>query len=505
PPTPTPTTIPLAPTVPITDVVSARLVAAGGAHTCAVIRGGAWCWGQNDFYGQLGDGGFAMQNKPVQVQGLASGVKSIAAGVVHTGALMTSGAVKCWGNNYWYALGISTLDHSYSPTAVDVLGIEDAIDIAVGNHQSCVLLADRTVKCWGWNAFGKLGIGSTDDSVATPTHVIDGATQRSLENVQAIAVSFNHHMCALVQGGLKCWGGNAPLGTGSAISSTVPVDILPPGSGIVALDTGEKETCFVKRDNSVWCWGSKDNSVFTSTTPALINTLPLSTTKITVGNNFACALLVDGSIRCWGGVQADGENYGYLGTATTGTSRAPIEIPGIGRDIADISAGSRHACAMAANGEIRCWGYNQFGQLGDGVRPAHPLPQPLAVTRTTGPIVALAPGGHHNCLLTTGGIVRCWGANQYGQTGTGTTSLVVTNSLPVNLPMPAIAIGSGYHHSCAVTTDGAVWCWGRNQYGQLGNGNDSDSTSPVRVVALDGPAVELTVGRDHACVRLAAG
>jgi alpha-tubulin suppressor-like RCC1 family protein len=342
-------------------------VATGYVHTCAVTAaGGAQCWGANGS-GQLGNGTNADSSKPVDVIGLESGVVAIAAGGEHSCALTRAGAVKCWGLNSGGQLGNGTNLDSSRP--VDVIGLTSGVTaIAAGAGWDCALTSAGGVRCWGWNAYGQLGNGLTQNS-STPV-----AVKGLASGVRAISAN-NLHGCALtIAGRVKCWGsisiGDVPAKT----DSDVPVDV--PG------------------------FGAGDKAVAT-------------------GGLHACAITGAGGVRCWG---TNGE--GELGNGSRTDSAIPVAVSGLSKGVTGLAVGSTydylptHICALTSAGGVMCWGPNGSGQLGNGAR--RDSSRPVPVSGLTSGVTAVAVGGSHTCAITQAQRVKCWGANSNGQLGNGT-------------------------------------------------------------------------------------
>ena len=266
------------------------------------------------------------------------------------------------------------------------------------------------------------------------------------------------HTCALTSaGGVRCWGanGSGQLGDGTLTNRPAPVDVPGLSSGVVAVSGGGGHTCALTAAGGVMCWGRND--------------------------------------------------YGQLGDGTTTNRPSPTNVIGLSSGVAAISAGGYHTCAVMTNGTLKCWGRNNRGQLGNGTSAN--ASTPFTVPGLTG-IVAVAAGGSdsdggHTCALTSAGAAKCWGRNDFGQIGDGTTS---DRFQPVDvsgLSSGAVAIGEGRYHSCALTNAGGVKCWGWGIGGQLGLGTGGSSTTPVDVVGINGNAVALTVGGSQNCALMA--
>jgi len=304
------------------QTVTAQGVAAltaGDEHTCALTStGGVKCWGWNAD-GQLGDGTTTHRSTPVDVSGLTSGVTAPAAGSAHTCAVTNAGGVKCWGDNYWGQLGDGTTIDRYTP--VDVSGLMSEVTaLAAGGGHTCALTSTGGAKCWGWNADGQLGDGTTTDR-STPVDV-SGLTS----GVTALAVGYLHTCAVTTAGGVKCWGDNywGQLGDGTTTAHSTPVDVSGLTSGVTALAAGSAHTCAVTSTSGVKCWGAN--------------------------------------------------HRGQLGDGTTTARSTPVDASGLTSGVAVLAAGADHTCAVTSAGGVKCWGYNGYGQLGDGTTTARSTP-----------------------------------------------------------------------------------------------------------------------------------
>ncbi len=224
------------------------------------------------------------------------------------------------------------------------------------------------------------------------------------------------------------------------------------------------------------------------------------TPVIAAGGYHTCVLSSAGAVQCWG------ENaHGELGNGTTDNSSVPVAVSGLSNGVVAIAAGKSHTCALTSAGAMQCWGDNQFGQLGDGRKDTFSR-MPVAVSRLSGRVVAVAAGAYHTCALSSAGAVQCWGENAHGELGNGTTD---NSSVPVavsGLSSGVVAIAAGRSHTCALTAAGAMQCWGDNQFGQLGDGRkDTFSRMPVAVSRLSSGVVVVATGDYHTCARTSGG
>jgi len=205
-------------------------------------------------------------------------------------------------------------------------------------------------------------------------------------------------------------------------------------------------------------------------------------TAIAAGGGHTCALLSGGTVQCWG--YGDGGQLGNGASGIFSFSSVPVSVTDL-TEVTAIAAGTGDTCALITGGTVQCWGWNTWGELGDGTPNNSNVP--VSVSGLTG-VTGIAPGGGHTCALISGGTVQCWGYNYYGELGNGTS----TNSPPYGSYVPVgvvsltgvTAITAGQDHTCALLSGGTVQCWGRNLHGELGNGSIYPSIVPVSVSGL---------------------
>lgn len=363
----------------------------------------------------------------------AAAIGNISAGHSHVCAIASPFAVRCWGMNDHGQLGngrTSGLDPN--PRPGDVSGRPNGIEaVAGGLYHSCDIDVD-TVRCWGWNAFGQLGAGDTNDRL-TPTAVT------GLPGAPTMVVAGSGHTCAVVGGGVHCWGHNDEGQLGNGQAGCDPQDLF----------------------------GCQ------SATPVAVPGLS-GVTDIKAGSNHTCAV-AGGRVSCWGANWS-----GQLGNgrppATEQYAIRPVAVTGL-TDARKVALGTDHSCALTGSGGVMCWGGNDSGQLGDGTKTDRSTP----VTVATRGAAQLAAAWVHTCLVSTKGGVACWGRNQWGQLGDGTktnrTRPVAVSGLGVGSDV--LEVTGGYQFTCALLADNDVRCWGRNDFGQLGDGTTETRTKPA--------------------------
>jgi hypothetical protein len=465
-----------------------QALSSGQDHTCAIVNGGAQCWGY-DNWGQLGQGvGAGYSAVPVQVTGLTSGVQALAAGVQFTCAVV-NGSAQCWGYNDFGQLGNNSTNFSFSP--VQVSGLSTGVEqIATGQVSSCAVV-NGGVFCWGYGHNGALGNNSTAQSdVPVAVSGLNGVGL--LSGVQAIGAG-QSNFCVVANGAAACWGDNASgdLGNNSAGQSNVPVQVSGLSGGVEAIAPGSGFACAVA-NGGVSCWGT--NSVgelgqvhSPSSIPVALASLAAGAQTVKAGAGQACAL-VNGGVECWG------ENtFGQVGNNSLTSAYAPAQVVGLAAGVAATEAGATHTCTIV-NGGVECWGDNTTGALGNNSTLS--TSSPVQVAGLSAGVQSVALGSGYTCAVVNGG-ARCWGVNANGTLGDNTTSLSTTPAQVSGLTGGVQRIAAGLAHACA-EVNGAVQCWGDNVSGDLGNNSTAQSVLPVTVTGLSG-VQSLAAGDAHTC------
>jgi alpha-tubulin suppressor-like RCC1 family protein len=295
-----------------------------------------------------------------------------------------------------------------------------------------------------------------------------------------LSVGTSHACAVTADKRAVCWGDNqfGQLGNGSTENSNVPVRVARLDE-TKAVSCGGHHCCALAVNGSLSCWGHfngvpKDLALdgYYAATPVTIDVpVGLSVSAIAVGSDRACAILGDGSAVCFGN-----NEFGKLGCGDGSSHLEPVFVEGLS-GAAKIVMGEKHTCALLADGTVSCWGWNAHALLGRD-DPAYQYETPVQVAGLSG-TVALAAGSYHTCSVSAEGSVACWGVNGNGQLGNSGTAI----SLPTAVSgLNAGALGACLSHSCAVLKTGAISCWGYNGYGQLGNGTTENSAAPVSVL-----------------------
>ncbi|MCJ7726155.1 MAG: RCC1 repeat-containing protein, partial [Acidimicrobiia bacterium] len=381
-------------------------VATGEEHSCAILSdGSAWCWGENG-KGQLGDNTTTDRFTATRVvgpggSGYLSGVVGLTVGREQTCAFLGDGSTYCWGENGNGQVGDGTTTDRRSPTRVRGIGgvgwLSGVVGIDAGREYTCARLSDDTMACWGDNAKGQLGDGTGRDR-RTPVTVVGSGGSGSFAPVAAIGMGFQHSCAVLTNGTAWCWGegGRDRLGNGSTSDRYLPTQVLGAGgvgflTNVSQISGGDQHSCAAATDGTAWCWGRNDQ--------------------------------------------------GQLGTGSTSDETYPAQVSGRGGSgiltgVATVGSGSDHTCSRHGDGSVSCWGANSRGQLGDGT-----------TTRRLSPTQVVGPGA-------------------------------------VGTFEDAFQVSVDWYHTCAARGAGEAWCWGGNDRGQLGDGTTTDSPYPVEVSGL---------------------
>lgn len=485
---------------------SVRSIASGRLHSCALTAaGGLKCWGTNG-YGELGRGSAGgLDGTPRDVVGLTTGVALGSLGRSHSCALMATGspggAVKCWGANFSAQLGRGTIG-AQDGTPADVVDLPlGASAIASGGTHTCALATGGRVACWGYNSEGQLGRGTSGPEPASAPRDV-----RLPPEVTALSLGQSHACALRDQGRVSCWGANyqgqaGQPNTGTAVQG-VPRDVSGL-TGLRAVSGGGSHSCAVTGGGGVKCWGDNNSGqVGRGSTggqydvPQDVSGLASGVVAVSAGGYHSCAVTVTNGLKCWGD-----NSSGQLGRGTSGgADGTPQDVSGLGNVVVAVSAGQLHTCAVMRDGSVACWGDNGFGQLGRGTVGGQSA-TPQAVTGLASGAIALSAGGLHTCAVLVDGGLACWGSNSTGTLGRGTTGgSDGTPQLVVGLANGALAVAAGYSHTCAATAAGAAKCWGNDAQGKLGRvGVGGNYSVPQDVAGLASGVIAIGVGIDNSC------
>jgi alpha-tubulin suppressor-like RCC1 family protein len=438
-------------------------VRTGSAHSCGVRRDGTvWCWGDNT-YGQLGDGTTTQRTSPVQIASTGNAATVIATGFGSTCRIDPDGTARCWGRDSYAELGVGTPDEYDSPHQVGAGTTWTTI--GVGTTTGCAYRSsDGSDWCWGYNASGQVGDGTTTDR--------DSPVQTNVAQTFVDVAVGTTHACAVRQSQkVRCWGDNTygQVGDGTNTNRSSPV-LISGNSNYGQVSAGAGSTCGVQTNNSLWCWGldSSGQLGIGSTANQTAETQVGSATNwamVAVGFDSACAIKSTGTLWCWGD-----NSYGQLGDGSTTQRTAPVQI-GVATTWAAVSAPGDHTCATRTDGTLWCWGTNARGQVGDGTTTQRLAPvQVGALTTWAQNAWTLATSRSTSCAIRTNSTLWCWGSNTTGGVGDGTTT---DRSAPVQVGAATDwtdVVGQSGATMCGLRGTGSLWCWGAAYVGVAGDG-----------------------------------
>lgn len=325
-------------------------------------------------------------------------------------------------------------------------------------------------------------------------------------DVVQIAAGGNHTCAVTPVGGVKCWGWNnyGQLGDGTATNRSVPVDVIGLSSGVASVAAGYFHTCAVTTGGAAKCWGRGsegqlgDGAGANSLTPTQVSGFGSGIASMSAGAYYTCAITTGAAVKCWGY-----NDYGQLGDGTGIDRWHPVQVSGLESGVLGLSVGLYHACAIVTDGALWCWGLNSYGQLGNGTGLDSSIP--ALVQGLESGVAGVSAGDAATCIVTIAGAANCWGYNGDGRLGDGT---VTNRSVPtqvIGLSSGVKSVSAGQWHTCAVMTAGAVKCWGRGSEGQLGDGYVLQRPTPVDVVGLASGVASVSAGYYHTCVRTTVG
>jgi alpha-tubulin suppressor-like RCC1 family protein len=342
--------------------------------------------------------------------------------------------------------------------------------VAAGGAHACAITSSGGAKCWGANDRGQLGDGS-NIARSSPVQVA-GLTS----GVTAIAASHGSFTCALTSAGaVKCWGFNqfGQLGNGSTTDSHIPVSVAGLSSGVSAVAVGDAHACALMTAGGVKCWGSAyltfaNNQWQNNPTPVDVPAFPGGVTAIATGVGFTCVLTTAGGVKCWGD-NHDGELGNGDNAPTNLGSGTPVDVSGLTSGVVAIASHWAQTCALTSGGGVKCWGQNHYGELGNGATGFSRIP--VDVTGLASGVTAIATGYRESCAVTSSGGVKCWGSNLYSALG---DPAIDHSATPLSVPGLASGVRDvtvGQYFACALMLAGGVKCWGNDSDGELGNGD----------------------------------
>ncbi len=383
-------------------------------------------------------------------------IVEVAAGGFHTCARRSSGRVLCWG----LVVGDGTAENRLAPTAV--VDLNDAVQIQAGREHTCARRRGGSVVCWGRNDYGQIGDGTCSTrgtGCPAGANRVRPTPVAGLADAVEISAGGAHTCARRGDGHVVCWGSNfhGAIGDGTCSGFT----LLP--------EFGPQPAC-----SGTDRWSPTE---VTGLTDAV---------EVAAGDAHTCARRATGEVLCWGrnfpNGRVDGSDGtgGAVGDGTTTNRLVPTPVLGLTGAV-QLTGGGTHSCALRAGGDVLCWGGNNSGQLGDGTTTTRLVPTPVPALAD---VVEIRAAHLHTCARLGSGGVRCWGFNNEGQVGDDTISGIRLAPTDVVDLVDAASLTADGEHSCVLRRDGTVVCWGHNNYGQLGDGTTTNRPAPRAVRGL---------------------
>ena len=463
-------------------------VGAGNSHACGINNGELYCWG-SDSIGQIGNGSVstAKVEAPQRI-GNSNKWSAVAGGELHTCGI-NNNELYCWGYNEHGQVGNGSLIDFEIPQKIS--NSSSWILIEAGGYQSCAI-KNNDLYCWGKNNNGQLA-NSNYKAIEIPLRI-------GTSNNWEVISSSQYHNCATNGGKAFCWGSgySESLGNGSISNIRSIPQLINNSNKWSAVSAGYNHSCGIN-SGALYCWG---DDVFGQVGNGSASTVDIDSpqqvgvsyewSQISMGYYYSCGIK-SGELYCWGG-----DNYGQVGNGSGSTSN--IESPqkiGVFINWSHISTGRYHTCGINS-GELYCWGRDDFGQVGNGSGSTSNIesPQKIGSSNTWSEV---SIGLFHTCGINDGELY-CWGRDAYGEVGNGsgsTSNIEIPQKIGSSNNWSHISVGS--YHSCGIN-DGELYCWGSDSNGQLGNGSLSttDIESPQKIGSSNNWKY-ISAGTSHTC------
>jgi alpha-tubulin suppressor-like RCC1 family protein len=532
-------------------------VSLGGSHSAAITsKGRIFTWGNNEF-GQLGDGTSTSKNIPTEITSffnlnITEKISSISIGYSYSSAITSEGRIFTWGVNYSSVLGDGTTTHRYVPTDITnqfSLNTEEVIiNVFFGSSHSGAITSQGRVFTWGLNNLGQLGVGESDyDSHPNPIEITNQFPLSEGELITEISLGVDHSSAITSEGRVFTWGYNSygQLGDGTTTQRNIPTEItnqfvLLTGETVRSIFLGSEHSLAMSSYGRIYVWGRNSSGQLGDGTTTDRN-IPKEITShfyldaeeviksISMGFSYSSGITSDGKIFTWGS-----NRQGQLGDGTTTERNTPTEITNnfnavtiiqnffpISETISDLSLGGNHSSAITSEGRLFTWGDNNNGQLGDGTTEQTSIPKEITHQFSLNfgeKIISVSLGYNYSSAITSEGRIFTWGYNAYGQLGNSTTvsskkPIEISSQFDMNEGEIIKELSLGRYHSSAITSNGRVFVWGLNSSGQLGNNlisYDSANSDPIEITNYfglnDGELViSISMGSEHSIAYTSEG
>lgn len=465
--------------VQVSNITGVNQVASGDYFNIALMEDGSlYGWGPNNNY-QLGINNTTTQKTPVKISGV-SNVKMVVAEGDHVLALLEDGTVWSWGYNNYGQIGRGNLGGNQT-TPLKIL--DNIAYIEAGEHNSYAITDNHKLLAWGRNQYGQIGDGTTVDK-SIPTEI-------PIEFVlKTISMGTTHVVGLTDMNEIVIWGKNnyGQYGTGGIF--VLEPTINPYLTDIKKISAGVEHSLALKTSNRIMAWGKNNfgqlgdgTTMYRYIPIELMNIIDVEDIEVGWWHSVAIS---SGEVYSWGS-----NALGQLGIGNRVNSKVPVRISNL-EDITQIVAGTYTSTAVDSQGDGYGWGYNKYGELGNNTFENVSSPEEMyADTLIEIQQIELR---YHNGIYISNGEAWCWGRNYYGQLGIGNR---INKGIPVlALSGNVIDVSAGNNYSIALKSDGTVWSWGHNRCGQLGDGTKDNSLIPIRVIGLPSNIIDIEAGRN---------
>lgn len=392
-------------------------------------------------------------------------VANVYLGLNHSAALTENGVLYCWGSNTSGEIGNGRTEHSVE---LPYKTLDHVSSASLGWAHSAAITEDGSLYCWGSNWYQQAGNGSEAEAQTEPVKV--------LEQVSSVSLGDNHSAAVTEDGSLYCWGYNeyGQVGNGTTVNQSTPVKVLENVSSVLL---GYESSMALTENGDLYCWGHNHVGQVGNGSEAEIQTEPVkvmenvSSAAASLDSYHRAALTENGDLYCWGY-----NNYGQVGNGEINQQQStPVKVM---ENVLSVSLGSRHTAAITEDGSLYCWGDNQHRQIGSGSEE-NTQADPVKVMENA---ASVSLEDSSSAAVNQSGDLYCWGYNYYGQVGNDTTQ---TQPIPVKVMENVSSVSLGDERSTAITKTGALYSWGYNKHGVVGNGSDANQHTPIKILGSD--------------------
>lgn len=458
-------------------------VSCGTSFTGAIKTDGTlWMWGQNTFYGQLGDNTTSSKSSPVQTITFATNWSFVACGNYHTAAIKKDGTLWTWGLNSYGQLGDNTIIRKSSPVQT-ISGGTDWSSVACGKDMTAATKTDGTLWGWGRNSNGQIG----DNTIIHRSSPVQ--TVALGNNWTFVSLGYNYFTAALkADGTLWCWGSNSGLfstggwlGDNTTVDRSSPVQTVAGGTNWSSVSCGYRTVAAPKKDGTLWLWGRNsygelgDKTVYVPSPTLIDNTNNWISIKnsSSMDTDIFMGTKTDGTVWVWGN-----NSYGRLGDNTSVDKFSPIQLLSGTNTWSVISAGTQFTAGVQSDGSLWTFGRNTNGQLGDDTIIHRS--SPVQIFSQLYDWNTVSCGTTHGMGLKKDGTLWVWGANSRGELGINSTARRSSPVQTLALGNNWVSIYGGNQSCAAIKSDTTLWVWGFGLNGQLGQGISNNRSSPVQ-------------------------